>query len=96
MYPTFTCLCYLTSYRKLYVAVSVSVCVLVSALVLFFLYPRCVTLSPVAVKSVFVTFPSNTVLMNITVSRVLIQLTMNIYIVMSKQQLHCNRIVIMQ
>ncbi|XP_062303759.1 transmembrane protein 106B-like [Osmerus eperlanus] len=53
-------------HTKLYVAVSVSVCVLVSALVLFFLYPRCVTLSPVAVKSVYVTFPSNTVLMNVT------------------------------
>lgn len=53
-------------HTKLYVAVSVAVCLLLSLLVLFFLFPRTVTLSPVAVKSVYVTFISKSVLMNVT------------------------------
>lgn len=57
------------SIRKLYVAVSVGVCLLVSALVLFFLFPRSVLLSPVAVKSSFVYFTEDDVQINITVGR---------------------------
>nr|XP_020479159.1 transmembrane protein 106B-like [Monopterus albus]XP_020479161.1 transmembrane protein 106B-like [Monopterus albus] len=53
-------------HTKLYVAVSVGVCLLVSALVLFFLYPRSVLLSPVAVKSSFVYFTEDDVLIKIT------------------------------
>ncbi|XP_029945638.1 transmembrane protein 106B-like [Salarias fasciatus] len=51
---------------KLYVALSVAVCVLVSALVLFFLFPRSVLLSPVSVQSSYVFFMSSSVEMNIT------------------------------
>ncbi|XP_029914346.1 transmembrane protein 106B-like [Myripristis murdjan] len=53
-------------HTKLYVAVSVAVCLLVSSLVLFFLFPRSVILSPVAVQSVFVYFTEDTVQMNVT------------------------------
>ncbi|XP_071750826.2 transmembrane protein 106B-like [Centroberyx gerrardi] len=53
-------------HTKLYVAVSVAVCLLVSSLVLFFLFPRSVILSPVAVKSVFVYFTEDAVKMDIT------------------------------
>lgn len=53
-------------HTKLYVAVSVGVCLLVSALVLFFLFPRSVLLSPVAVKSSFVYFTEDDVQINIT------------------------------
>ncbi|XP_010898083.1 transmembrane protein 106B [Esox lucius] len=51
---------------KLYVTLSVTVCLLVSSLVLFFLFPRSVILSPVAVSSVYVYFTPNTVQMNVT------------------------------
>ncbi|XP_023278592.1 transmembrane protein 106B-like isoform X1 [Seriola lalandi dorsalis] len=53
-------------HTKLYVAVSISVCLLVSSLVLFFLFPRSVLLSPVAVKSSFVYFIEDKVQINIT------------------------------
>ncbi|XP_024289127.1 transmembrane protein 106B [Oncorhynchus tshawytscha] len=53
-------------HTKLYVTVSVTLCLLVSSLVLFFLFPRSVILSPVAVKSVYVYFTPTTVQMNIT------------------------------
>ncbi|KAM9345682.1 transmembrane protein 106A-like [Symphorus nematophorus] len=53
-------------HTKLYVAVSVGVCLLVSSLVLFFLFPRSVLLSPVAVKSSFVYFTETDVQINIT------------------------------
>ncbi|XP_040919454.1 transmembrane protein 106B-like [Toxotes jaculatrix] len=53
-------------HTKLYVAVSVGVCLLVSSLVLFFLFPRSVLLSPVAVKSSFVYFTASSVQINIT------------------------------
>uniref|UniRef100_A0AAZ3SS04 Transmembrane protein 106 C-terminal domain-containing protein n=1 Tax=Oncorhynchus tshawytscha TaxID=74940 RepID=A0AAZ3SS04_ONCTS len=56
----------MSPYRKLYVTVSVTLCLLVSSLVLFFLFPRSVILSPVAVKSVYVYFTPTTVQMNIT------------------------------
>lgn len=55
--------------RKLYVAVSIGVCLLASALVLFFLFPRAVILSPVEVKSSFVYATKDTVNINITVGR---------------------------
>ncbi|XP_041813805.1 transmembrane protein 106B-like isoform X2 [Chelmon rostratus] len=53
-------------HTKLYVAVSVGVCLLVSSLVLFFLFPRSVLLSPVAVKSSLVYFTDQDVQINIT------------------------------
>ncbi|XP_070704015.1 transmembrane protein 106A-like [Pempheris klunzingeri] len=53
-------------HTKLYVAVSVGVCLLVSSLVLFFLFPRSVLLSPVAVRSTFVYFTDEDVKINIT------------------------------
>ncbi|KAJ8254602.1 hypothetical protein COCON_G00212140 [Conger conger] len=56
------CVCY----RKLYVSLSVVLCILVCALILFFLFPRSVLLSPVAVKSVYVFFTPSTVEMTIT------------------------------
>ncbi|TKS92315.1 BRCA1 gene 1 protein [Collichthys lucidus] len=51
---------------KLYVAVSVGVCLLLSFLVLFFLFPRSVLLSPVGVKSTLVYFVDDDVQINIT------------------------------
>lgn len=59
----------LSSLRKLYVALSVGLCLLVSILVLFFLFPRSVLLSPVAVKSSSVYFTHDGVQINITVRR---------------------------
>lgn len=53
-------------HTKLYIAVSVGLCLLVSSLVLFFLFPRSVFLSPVAVKSSFVYFTHDDVQINIT------------------------------
>ncbi|XP_056143863.1 transmembrane protein 106B-like isoform X2 [Lampris incognitus] len=53
-------------HTKLYVVVSVAVCLLVSSLVLFFLFPRSVILSPVVVKSVYVDFTEDAVLLKVT------------------------------
>ncbi|XP_071241413.1 transmembrane protein 106B-like isoform X2 [Salvelinus alpinus] len=53
-------------HTKLYVTVSVTLCLLVSSLVLFFLFPRSVILSPGAVESVYVYFTPTTVQLNIT------------------------------
>ncbi|XP_026212262.1 transmembrane protein 106B-like [Anabas testudineus] len=53
-------------HTKLYVAVSVGVCLVASALVLFFLFPRTVILSPVEVKSSYVHFSDDAVHINIT------------------------------
>ncbi|CAN9505372.1 unnamed protein product [Ophioblennius macclurei] len=53
-------------HTKLYVAISVVVCILISALVLFFLFPRSVLLSPVSVLSSYVFFMTNSVAINIT------------------------------
>lgn len=50
-------------------ASSVGLCLLVSVLVLFFLFPRSVILSPVAVSSSSVYFTHDGVQINITVSR---------------------------
>lgn len=58
-----------SSLRKLYVALSVGLCLLVSVLVLFFLFPRSVILSPVAVSSSSVYFTHDGVQINITVRR---------------------------
>lgn len=55
--------------RKLYVFISMAVCLFVCCLILFFLFPRSVTLSPVSVQSVMVYFRPDTVDLNITVSR---------------------------
>ncbi|KAM9843041.1 transmembrane protein 106B-like [Aulostomus maculatus] len=53
-------------HTKLYVTVAVSVCLLVSSLVLFFLFPRAVLLSPVAVKSSYVYVMADGIQINIT------------------------------
>ncbi|KAM3863783.1 transmembrane protein 106A-like [Diretmus argenteus] len=53
-------------HTKLYMAVAVAVCLLVSSLVVFFLFPRSVILSPVAVKSVFVYSTEDDVKINVT------------------------------
>ncbi|XP_028310984.1 transmembrane protein 106B-like [Gouania willdenowi] len=53
-------------HTKLYVAISVAVCAVISTLVLFFLFPRSVLLSPVAVKSSFVYFSEDDVQIHIT------------------------------
>lgn len=53
-------------HTKLYVAMAVVVCLSVSFLVLFFLFPRSVVLSPVSVKSAYVNFTPNTIQMDIT------------------------------
>ncbi|XP_039979100.1 transmembrane protein 106B-like isoform X2 [Xiphias gladius] len=60
-------------HTKLYVAVSVGVCLMVSTLVLFFLFPRSVFLSSVAVKSSFVYFTENEVQINITAYNLTVQ-----------------------
>lgn len=52
-------------HTKLYVCVSVGLCLLLSGLVLFFLFPRSVTLSELAVQSANVVFTPNAI--NITV-----------------------------
>ncbi|KAI1896552.1 hypothetical protein AGOR_G00095950 [Albula goreensis] len=53
-------------HTKLYVCVSVVVCLFICSLILFFLFPRSVSLSPVAVKSSYVFFTPTTVEMNVT------------------------------
>ncbi|KAM3859609.1 transmembrane protein 106A [Diretmus argenteus] len=51
---------------KLYVCVSMAVCIFLSCLILFFLFPRSVTLTPVSVLSVMVYFAPNVVKMEVT------------------------------
>ncbi|XP_068439438.1 transmembrane protein 106A [Clinocottus analis] len=51
---------------KLYVCVSMAVCLFLCSLILFFLFPRSVTLSPVSVQSVMVYFGEDTVDMKVT------------------------------
>lgn len=53
-------------HTKLYVSISVALCLLTSALTLFFLFPRSMTLSPVINKSVLVIFTPGTVEMKVT------------------------------
>lgn len=56
--------------RKLYVTASVVVCLLLSSLAVFFLFPRSIDVSYVGVKSVFVSYDQEkrSVYLNITVS----------------------------
>lgn len=54
------------SRTKLYVCVSVVICLLASALVIFFVFPRTITVTAVGVKSAFVWYPPYAVSMNIT------------------------------
>ncbi|XP_070846908.1 transmembrane protein 106A [Chaetodon trifascialis] len=51
---------------KLYVCVSMAVCLLLCCLILFFLFPRSVTLTPVSVLSVMVYFTPDAVEMEVT------------------------------
>lgn len=51
---------------KLYVFISMALCIFVCCLVLFFLFPRSVTLTPVSVLSVMVYFGNNTVDLEVT------------------------------
>lgn len=51
---------------KLYVCISMAVCLFLCCLILFFLFPRSVTLTPVSVLSVMVYFTPDTVEMEVT------------------------------
>ncbi|XP_037133538.1 transmembrane protein 106A [Syngnathus acus] len=51
---------------KLYVCVSMALCLFLSCLILFFLFPRSITLTPVSVLSVMVYFTPDTVQMEVT------------------------------
>lgn len=66
------CVCVRTCCRKLYVVLSVVLCLLVSSLVAFFLYPRSVVVVDDGIHAVAVHFDhANTrVLMNMTVAPV--------------------------
>lgn len=57
-------------HRKLYVMSSVFVCLLLSSLAVFFLFPRTIDVSYVGVKSIFVTYDEDKriVYLNVTVS----------------------------
>lgn len=55
------------NFRKLYVFISMALCIFVCCLVLFFLFPRSVTLTPVSVLSVMVYFGNDTVNLEVTV-----------------------------
>lgn len=48
--------------------ISVALCLLVCCLILFFLFPRTITILPVSVQSVMVYFPPDTIDMQVTVS----------------------------
>ncbi|XP_072313035.1 transmembrane protein 106A [Eucyclogobius newberryi] len=54
------------SRTKLYVCISTAICLLISCLVLFFLFPRSVTLTPVSLLSTTIFFTPKTVEMGIT------------------------------
>ena len=64
--------------RKLYVCTSVVLCLFICTLILFFLFPRSVSLSPVALKSSYVFFTPNTVQMNLTVGGINSRLSTNV------------------
>ncbi|XP_051927499.1 transmembrane protein 106A [Hippocampus zosterae] len=51
---------------KLYVCLSMALCLFLSCLILFFLFPRSVTLTPVSVLSVMVYFKPDTVQLEVT------------------------------
>lgn len=54
-------------FRKLYVLISMSVCILICCLVLYFLFPRSVTLTPVSLLSVMVYFYPDEVKLEVNV-----------------------------
>ncbi|KAI5623247.1 transmembrane protein 106A, partial [Silurus asotus] len=54
------------SRTKLYVCISVALCLLICFLILFFLFPRSLVLTPVTLQSAFVYFTPKTVQMTIT------------------------------
>lgn len=56
-------------FRKLYVLISMALCLLVCCLVLFFLFPRSVTVTPVSVLSVMVYFGQDSVDLHVAVSK---------------------------
>lgn len=53
----------------MYVLSSMILCLLLCSLILFFLFPRSVSITPVSVMSVMVYFSPETVLMKVTVSQ---------------------------
>ena len=57
-------------FRKLYVMASVSVCLLLSGLAVFFLFPRSIDVKYIGVKSAYVSYDvqKHTIYLNITVS----------------------------
>lgn len=55
-------------FRKLYVFISIAFCLLLCCLILFFVFPRSVTINPVSVLSVMVYFNPQRVDMEVTVS----------------------------
>ncbi|XP_035764643.1 transmembrane protein 106A [Neolamprologus brichardi] len=59
---------------KLHVCISMGLCLLICCLILFFLFPRSVTLTPVSVQSVTVYFIPDEVKMDVTVSNLKITL----------------------
>lgn len=65
--------CALFSSRKLYVTASVIVCLLLSGLAVFFLFPRSIDVEYIGVKSVYVTYEQGRriIYLNITVSLVI-------------------------
>lgn len=62
--------CVLFFSRKLYVTASVIVCLLLSGLAVFFLFPRSIDVEYIGVKSVYVTYEQGRriIYLNITVS----------------------------
>lgn len=69
-FPFFSLL--LSNPRKLYVSISVALCLLLSCLAVFFLFPRSIDVSYVGVKSAYVSYDSQQqiVYLNITVRQV--------------------------
>lgn len=58
-------------FRKLYVMASVFVCLLISGLAVFFLFPRSIDVKYIGVKSAYVSYDTQkrTIYLNITVSK---------------------------
>jgi hypothetical protein len=64
---------FLSFFRKLYVMASVFVCLLLSGLAVFFLFPRSIDVKYIGVKSAYVSYDDQkrTIYLNITVSTTL-------------------------
>lgn len=60
--------CACVPFRKLHVCVSMAACLFVCCLILYFLFPRSVTLTPVSVLSVMVYFSPDQVKLDVKVS----------------------------